>query len=39
LAASSLDAQFESLDDLAADAEVARRLAALKGPQQGAIEG
>ncbi len=38
LAASSLDAQFDSLDDLAADAEVARRLAALKGPQQGAIE-
>lgn len=30
LAASSLDAQFESLDDIADDAEVAARLAALK---------
>ncbi|MEU8138108.1 PspA/IM30 family protein [Streptodolium elevatio] len=30
LAASSLDAQFESLDDVADDAEVAARLAALK---------
>lgn len=30
LAASSLDAQFESLDDLAAEAEVTRRLAQLK---------
>ncbi len=33
LAASSLDAQFESLDDLADDAEVEARLRALKGGQ------
>lgn len=32
LAASSLDAQFESLDDLARDAEVEARLSALKSP-------
>jgi phage shock protein A len=32
LAASSLDAQFESLDDVAVDAEVEARLAALKKP-------
>ena len=30
LAASSLEAQFDSLDDLAADAEVEQRLAELK---------
>ena len=35
LAASSLDAQFESLDDLAEDAEVEARLAALKKPAGG----
>jgi phage shock protein A len=35
LAASSLDAQFESLDDLAEDAEVEARLAALKKPASG----
>lgn len=39
LANSSLDAQFESLDDLVATSEVERRLAQLKGGQQGAIEG
>jgi phage shock protein A len=31
LAASSVDAQFESLDDAARDAEVEARLAAMKG--------
>ncbi|HET6493776.1 MAG TPA: PspA/IM30 family protein [Thermoleophilia bacterium] len=35
LAASSLDAQFESLDDLAADAEVEARLAELNKPSGG----
>jgi phage shock protein A len=35
LAASSLDAQFESLDDLAADAEVEARLAELNEPSGG----
>ena len=37
LAASSLDAQFESLDDLADDAEVDQRLRALKGPEPGIL--
>jgi phage shock protein A len=36
LAASSLDAQFESLDDIAEDAEVEARLAALRKPAGGA---
>lgn len=35
LAASSLDAQFESLDDLAADAEIEARLAELNKPSGG----
>jgi phage shock protein A len=35
LAASSLDAQFESLDNVAVDAEVEARLAALKKPSGG----
>jgi phage shock protein A len=35
LAASSIDAQFDSLDDLADDAEVSARLQALKGGQTG----
>lgn len=39
LANSSIDVQFESLDDLVAQDEVAKRLAALKGAGQGAIEG
>jgi phage shock protein A len=38
LAASSLDAQFDSLDDLAADADVEARLAALKSGQPAAID-
>lgn len=37
LAASSLDAQFDSLDDLAADADVQARLTALKSGQPQAI--
>ena len=38
LAASSLDAQFESLDDVADDAEVEARLAALNAANQAALE-
>lgn len=33
IASSSLDAQFEDLEDASADAEIAARLAALKGPR------
>ncbi|KSU67036.1 MULTISPECIES: PspA/IM30 family protein [Micrococcaceae] len=39
LASSSLDAQFESLEDLGEQTEVEARLAALKSKQAGAIEG
>ena len=39
LASSSLDAQFESLEDLGEQTEVEARLAALKSKQTGAIEG
>ena len=39
LAASSLDAQFESLDDLGELTEVDARLAALKAGNTAAIEG
>jgi phage shock protein A len=38
LAASSLDAQFESLDDMADEAEVEARLAALKSAEPPALE-
>ncbi|MGQ3384291.1 PspA/IM30 family protein [Glutamicibacter sp. TV12E] len=39
LASSSLDAQFESLEDLGEQTEVEARLAALKSKQTGALEG
>jgi len=39
LASSSLDSQFESLEDLGEQTEVEARLAALKSKQAGAIEG
>ena len=38
LQASSLDAQFESLEDLGEQTEVEARLAALKAKQTGALE-
>ena len=38
LASSSLDAQFESLEDLGEQTEVEARLAALKANQTGALE-